>query len=412
MSRTQKARNIRQPKPVRHIEVSDKHVGLRLFLVILFIGIAVAAFAVLVATLTKRQDGWQTMAIKARSDTNYADQFVLRYYFEGAAANVNVQYSDLQNVYTQLTVDAYRLYDPLGEGRTDSLAYLNAHPNQTVQLETTLYNALSLLDAKGIRTHYAAPIQQYVQVACAAKEDYQAFEYDPIHNPELRAWALQVAAYCTDPDHIKLRFLGDNKVSLDISQAYLAFAEGTIDTFVDLGWLRNAFVADYIANNLQALGYTAGVLASYDGYTRSLYATQSYTCPIISHVEDAYCYAATATYTGNKAVVNWQAYPTADEQDEVYYRYENGDAIHCYFDATDCLCHNSTTQLVGVGQDSCAAVAVAMMGYWLCDTLDAAGLADLATQNIATLYADGNRVLYTDGAFVVETFPGFDAVAQ
>ena len=64
--------------------------------------------------------------------------------------------------------------------------------------------------------------------------------------------------------------LGDNKVCLNVSDEYLAFLqENGVDSLIDFGWLKNAFVVDYLAEVMIARGYTLGAITSYDGYTRN-----------------------------------------------------------------------------------------------------------------------------------------------
>ncbi len=46
-------------------------------------------------------------------------------------------------------------------------------------------------------------------------------------------------------------------------------AEG-IGSFIDFSWMRNAFIADYLAEGLAARGFGKGALTSFDGFARNL----------------------------------------------------------------------------------------------------------------------------------------------
>ena len=409
MNNTKKERNIHQPKPIRHIEVSEKHVGLRIFFFVLFLGIAVASFVVLVTTVLRHKAGWQQVEVNAGSQLNCSDEMVFFYYFEGRSSNVNTRAKALSIVYTQLAIDAYQYFDATAQSdEINNLYYLNHHPNQSVQLQAELYNALQRMATDMGRLMYAAPIQQYIDATCAASDDYEAMLYDPIHNASIRAWAQQAAEYCNNPAHIQLRFLGDNTVCMDISQEYLQFAQQDIEVFVDLCWMRNAFAIDYIANRLLADGYTDGVISSYDGYTRTLHDTQQYNFNIVGQDSIGYTYAGVASYSGRYAVVNWHAYPTQQNEGLVYL-YADGKVVHRYFDAADCLCHNSTAQLVALGKDNCVDVAIRMYRYWLCDDLAVDDIRHLSESGIDTVFEQDGTIYYTDSAMQIQVYDGFEA---
>ena len=65
-------------KPVKKIELSERHVKLRIVLVVLFIVIALAAFAMGIVFWLSTDAGWTQVEANA-SDTNCSGDFVFYY---------------------------------------------------------------------------------------------------------------------------------------------------------------------------------------------------------------------------------------------------------------------------------------------------------------------------------------------
>ena len=74
---------------------------------------------------------------------------------------------------------------------------------------------------------------------------------------------------------LTLELLGGNQVKLNVADAYLQFAKANeITEFINFYWLKNAFIVDYMAEELEAAGFTGGIISSFDGFQRNLGATK------------------------------------------------------------------------------------------------------------------------------------------
>ncbi len=115
-----------------------------------------------------------------------------------------------------------------------------------------MYQALTLFDETTAPYLFLAPAMAEYERVFLCEDDGEAARFDPRKNSETKQWLAELAAFVSNPEHIRLELLGSNQAVLHVSQAYLAFAEENgLETFLELGWMKNAFAADYLAEQLQ-----------------------------------------------------------------------------------------------------------------------------------------------------------------
>ena len=254
--------------PIRKIEVSEERKGLRIALAAVFLVIGAVAIIIGLVSLLNTEPGWQEVQINANG-ANCAGEFVLMYDFSDAGASASAVNKRLTSLYSQAAENAYRMFSP--DVREDGLAnvgYLNGHVNEIVTVDPALYKALTVLTQYDCRYAYLAPAYAEYDRVFSAESDAEAARYDPAVDPELAEYLAEIAAFAGNPDMVNLETLGDNRVRLTVSPEYLQFAEeNEIETLLDFGWMKNAFIADYLADTLEAEGFTSGYLSSYDGFT-------------------------------------------------------------------------------------------------------------------------------------------------
>ena len=125
------------------------------------------------------------------------------------------------------------------------MGYLNGHVNEIVTVDPALYKALTVLTQYDCRYAYLAPAYAEYDRVFSAESDAEAARYDPAGDPELAEYLAEIAAFAGNPEMVNLEILGDNRVRLTVSTEYLKFTEeNEIETVLDFGWMKNAFIAD------------------------------------------------------------------------------------------------------------------------------------------------------------------------
>lgn len=231
------------PKPVEKVELSEKHLTLRIAALVLLILIAVSSIVYGVVSLFHKEAGWERIE-PVTSETSCASDFVLLYHLGTTELSPKTESRLVNGVYSQALVKAYQLFtDAESFENVHNIRYLNEHPNETVELEQPLYQALEQVVRSGDRSVYLAPVYARYDDLFDCTDDSQTSDFDPLLNQAVAAEYAVLAAFARDPASVDLKLLGENKVMLSVSEEYLQFqsTEG-YETFLDFIWLKNAFV--------------------------------------------------------------------------------------------------------------------------------------------------------------------------
>lgn len=384
-------------KPVERIELPDRFPRRRLVAVVLLVLLAVTAFAFGVRSCLARQTGWQTIE-GAGSDLSCRADFVLQYNIGADGADANAEYRALTNLWSEITVTAYRLFsaDVAPEG-TINPAVLNAHPNEVLTVDGALYAALLSLEETGSRLPYLGILYAYADSLFAAADDVQASYYDPYVNDTMRAFAGKIAAYAQSEADVRLELLGENRVRLAVSDAYLQFArEEGVDRFFDFGWLKNAFVCDYLAGRLSDAGYTNGTVTSLDGFTRTL-SEGEFGAHIFRLEGNTASRAGSFTYTGPMALCELRAFPVGAQEAGRFYLTKDGAIRSGYLALSDGLCRTALPSLTVYAQNGrCADLAMAASRVYIGASFDEAALLSLCRRaGYACVFCQDGCVYYT-----------------
>ena len=124
--------------------------------------------------------------------------------------------------------------------------------------------------------------------------------------------------------------------------------------------MTNAFIIDYLAEQMIALGLTDGYLVSVDGFTRNLDSQNTFSFNVYDKVGQTVCNAASMQYKGPISMVYLKSYPTAVSDSN--YR-ANGDRfVHLLADPADGVYRTSAENLVSYSYDmGCADVMLKML---------------------------------------------------
>ena len=384
--------------PVIKINLTEGNLRNRLIVLVIVLAVAFTSFGVALKELFTSDPGWKTIECYTE-EMAYSADISLQYYLGGEGVNATSQERALNAAYGQAMADAYRIFNSeMLEDGNYNIAYLNAHPNEIVTVDPALYQAFELLENAGLRYAYMAPVYLEYKPVFLSQSDVEAMGYDPMKDQTLAEDVREIASVIADPQMVAMELLDNNQVCLKVSDAYLAFAETYgIEAILDLGWMTNAFVVDYVADRLIEAGHTSGYLMSYDGFTRNLGGVEeTFALNIFSRKDAETQLVGALTYTGATSLAVFRDYPMTAADSWHYYRYADGSVTSTYLDPADGMSKASVSDLVVYAQDlSCAELMLRGAQAFIADTfsdetLSSAGMGAIWSQQETIFYNQAN----------------------
>ena len=405
MGKMAKERTTGNPKPVEKIELSEKHIGWRIFFFILFVIIAATAFAYGVSSLFSTEPGWQEIEADAAAGANCGNEFVLMYHLGISGRDATVENKALKIIYTDACELAYKLFHNKETfDDVTNICYINQHPNEEILVDDALYQAFSVIQSCGDRRLYLGPVYDQYDEIFYCEDDTQLVHYDPLLNEELAAEYAMIADYANNPQMIDVKLLGDNKIMLEVSKEYLAFAkEHYITQYIDFFWMKNAFVIDYLADTLIKNGYTAGALSSYDGFSRNLgEMEESFSFNLYDRMEQTIYPTAVMQYSGTRSIVCLRDYMMNSQDEQHYYVMNDGTIRTSYIDMTDGIAKTATDNLyVYSEQLGCAELLLKAAPVYATDDFSEGAVKELVPNGIYAIYCEDNTIKYNDASLVL-----------
>ena len=390
---------------VTQIELSDKHIGLRIVLVIVFLAIGVAGIFFGVRSCAKVPEGWTV--IKANvSDDNCSNDFSFNYNLGKANVSTNEEKVILQNAFADYTVYTFRefnadtLYD-----NTKNIAYINNHPNEDVKVSNLLYKSLKAVVDNNSSYLFYAPIYYEYEVLLTLKSEDDIKSLDPNYSTEQAEYFTQIANY-VNSGKVSLSILENNTVRLNVSDDYLAFIkEKEITRVIDFFRLKNAFIADFMAENLRDGGFKNGFIASIDGYVVNL-GTQSVSS--IFTKLDGTTVKGVGTYNLDEPVsmIIYRSYPYLNNS--LYHYYPDGNILSTYINKEGRYTSATDTFFVYSNNTSVAEMALKTYYIYTNDTLDLTML----DSSYKYSYVEDNKFITNDDRDVVKVNDGFEKVVK
>jgi len=402
MNRTYKGDNRPNVKPVERVELSEKHFKLRVIAAIVLAAVALVMLIVILNGVLTKNAGWTEIEVTGSAADNCSADFIFQYDLGSSGASSTVEYRRLAALYTEATERAYKLFCSDKEFESvDNLGRLNAHPNEEIELDRVLCAAFELLERFGDRSVYLAPILSDYNTLFFSRYDEDAAEFDPYQNAELAEYFAEIAAFAGDPGAIRLELLGGGRVRLAVSDEYLEYAkENGITTFVDFGWMKNAFIADAIAEAMAQSGYTKGSLSSFDGFTRNLDSGRGYSFNIFHRVENEVYLAGTFDYTAPMSIVYLRDHAMNTLDDGRYYAFGSGELRTPYIDTADGLCRSSIGDLVAYSREQgCAELMLGAKPLYIAESFDAEEASSVSGMEL--IWCDGTEICCTEDGLSV-----------
>lgn len=402
------------PKPVNKIELSTKYRRLRLILAVVFLVAGASLIAYSVANLSAKDPGWSEIEVSS-SEWNCGGEFVFLYCLGAGDASATAEHKALTACYSNAAQQAFRLFtnDVEYEG-VHNMYYIARHPNEEMEVDAVLYRAFSLIQESGDRSLYLAPVYEQYNGLFHCTEEYQTMEYDPYRNPEVADYYARIAQFASDEKMINLELLGENRICLRAAREYLTFvSENEIERLIDFYWMKNAFIVDYLAEEILAAGFSRGCISSVDGFIRNLdQSGENYAYTFYDRKDSVVYPAASIQYRGPSGIVYLRDYALNDVQRQYSYIYPNGESRSPYIDIRDGLCRSASSDLVCYGREAgCGEILLKMMPVYIADTLYRDSLAKLAGEGIFSIYSEEDKIYYNDAELNI-SFPYNDANVQ
>lgn len=393
----------RELEPHGVVEVQKKHFKLRAVLLVLCIAIAVAAFGYGVFGLLRTEPGWREISVQSDS-AHCGSDFKFQYNLGASGQNPTAENKALTALYSQACASAQALFDIQSQAE-NGIAHINRHINEAVTVDERLYRALETVERSGSRLMYLAPVYGLYANVFTSANTAEAMEVDPKYNPQQMAYVQELMAFVSKPEQIALTLLGNNQVKLQVGQEYLAYAvENELEVLLDFGWLKNAFVADFLAQTLIDGGYTHGYLASFDGFTRNLDTSETeYAQNVFDRLDKEVSIPAVVKYQGAISMVFLRNYPLSANDRWHYYAYKDNDTITtCYLDPADGLSKSATDNLLCYSKHkTCGEIALKSAEIFLKDAFHEGALQDMTKDGIYALWAEGTELRYNETGLTV-----------
>ncbi len=377
-----------------NIELSEKHNEKKflLFIVLLVFGLFMMGYGLYQALTT--DPGWREIEPNSTEEMNCGDDFVFLYNIGASGISATVEYKEIVNLYSETSMKAYQLFTGYSEYEDiHNVCYINAHPNEEIEVDEVLYEAFALLQEYENRNLYYGPIYTYYDNLFYVSDESELVYYDPYTNEEIKAYFEEIAVFAENPEQIHLELLGNQKVKLVISDEYLQYAqENGIEHFLDFYWMKNAFIIDFLAETMIAEGHTLGTLSSYDGYCRNLDDSETkYSFNVYHEQENGIYEAAVLQYSGAHSIVNLRNFAVSDTELERIYELKNGEV------RTNYVTQTAIDSLISYSQQAgCAEILLQMNDIYFAEELEAEKLQEMGEQGIYSIYCEDQTIYYNE----------------
>lgn len=310
-------------RPKQRVELSTEKLALRVMLLGIAILTASLAFTGVFNSLVAVPTGWQQIT-PANSETVSHQDFLLCYNIGQTDLSAKAEVKALSALYGEQMDHASRALDNAAQEGYVNLYNLNSQPNTAISVDPLLYAAFQTIEQTGSRMVYFAPLMESYHSLFSCGDDDTAAQFDPEKSGEMERFAQEIAAFALDAEAVQVRLLPENTLRLEVSPEYLDYArENELESFVDLGLLRNAFLCDAVADELERQGYVNGYLTSFDGFTRAL-CREEFGLNVFDFQEGQSLQVDTALYQGPCAVVSCRSFPILEMDQVNYYSYADG----------------------------------------------------------------------------------------
>lgn len=382
----------RYPKPVTKVELDDKHIKLRIILIVAFVIIAGVFIGIAISRYFGTKAGWTTIEVTYDENNNGGD-FVFQYELGTKNISPTSEKNQVSKIYTESLIKIYQLLDETTEYQTlKNVYYINNHINEEIEIDSVLYDSFKNLN--NTRYIYQSLIFNQYSNMFYADSDSNAIKFDAYKNEEMKIYFESVLYYTNDEHHINLELLGNNKVKLNVSVEYQAFMkELEENTFISFEFIKNASIIDYVSDILIKNNFTTGNISSYDGYTRNLDTRNIEYNMNVRDKGDIVYNAFSYTYNGPTSIVYLRNYKVNAKDESRFYEYKDGARRTCYIDLNDGLDKAVTSNMICLSKNkTCVTILLEMLQVYVNSSIDSDLINGLKSNNIYTIYINKKEI--------------------
>lgn len=330
----------RFPGKERSLLTKKRKTVVRLILFILAVVVAVGAFTAGILGLGHRESGYQDVEFTDQAKVEiYGSGLHLKYYAEGSSGEIRMKIKEVQNMYSQAALRAWRLTSADTETPgIVNLAWLNSHPGESGTLDPDLYRILEDALEKTARGEgyslFAGPLHREWQDLRYLDEPQP---FDPVMNENEAGRLARLTALVNDPASFSLALNAEDRTACLTVAPDAARTLSDLETdapILDLNLLRDAYMLRIIARDLVSTGWTEGYLYTDSGLSVMLKAEGTAAYGIWYAAGDTAAECGETTLPSPSAYCQWTAFHPEGKR-YGYYAVQDGAAVRLRHPLTD-----------------------------------------------------------------------------
>lgn len=316
------------------IKPSEKHIPLRIIGFVLAFITAVCAFSFGVTRIGYKQEGMYELTAAADQELPlYQSGVHAKLLFRGSSSQIKLALGQADKLYTEVLKRNVKLLDARQEyDGMVNLAALNAHPNEDIELSPELFAVLQdawtkTREGQGYSL-FAGPVYAEWNSILNLTEPE---EFDPLGNEE-EAARLERLRQRIRENGPKLVTVDEQKciLRLELPADYRAFLEDMElePAYLDLNLLREAYLLELVAAELEEQGLNRGFLSTDSGLILSLSGLDKGEYALYGAGEKEPVLVASAQAAPGSAYSLMTAFPLVTGVETPYYAIEEAGRTH------------------------------------------------------------------------------------
>ena len=261
----------------QEIQINRKNIVLRVILFLFFLTVGVTFIALYFTGVLQFQKGYSKIEIIPENQNIKADKIVYYAYFDGNSLSVRQNVKNLQGFYSPkanyvlMLTDEYANYES-----RNNLKTIADNEGKEVEVDEVLYKILqdAYTKSKEEKNYSLLGYKLFLQWDVVIGLDgLSLINSDPSVNPETKALLEnQVQVIKEESKREFLSFRNKDEkffVKASFTSEYKNILDDN-DPLLSLGILKDAYIIDYLASQLEREGNKDGFLISSDGYIKAL----------------------------------------------------------------------------------------------------------------------------------------------
>lgn len=261
----------------QEIQINRKNIVLRVILFLFFLTVGVTFIALYFTGVLQFQKGYSKIEIIPENQNIKADKIVYYAYFDGNSLSVRQNVKNLQGFYSPkanyvlMLTDEYANYES-----RNNLKSIADNEGKEVEVDEVLYKILqdAYTKSKEEKNYSLLGYKLFLQWdVIIGLDGLSLINSDPSVNPETKALLEnQVQVIKEESKREFLSFRNKDEkffVKASFTSEYKNILDDN-DPLLSLGILKDAYIIDYLASQLEREGNKDGFLISSDGYIKAL----------------------------------------------------------------------------------------------------------------------------------------------